>query len=451
MDENKEMNTEPENSCGADGENPQTESGEAEQTEENGVAEQQEQQSYYSQPTQQSYYSQPTQQSAYGQSEQQSYGQSAYGQSEQQSYGQSAYGQSAYSQLGQQSYGQSTYSQPAQQSYGQSAYSQPSYGASPVPLDKKGRPLKNNFGMKLTFSILEFLCCCGCNIITMIMGILGCIFTVQANNAYEESRWEEFRSKSKTASIFLWIGFGFAVFYTICIIFLCTVGGLGQQFMQGFEEGYNSAYYDDYYTDDYYTDDYDTDDHFADDSAGDVQSPVPEQEPPVEVTPGTGFVDPTITLNGVTVTFPLTYAEFAAAGFSIEADDQEYVLNQDEYDDVTFYDANGAEVGEVYIGNEMEGALAMKDSMVFGVYIEGSDIVDGTTFSLPNGLTHSAMGEDFMKAYGEPDYKHDDPEYKVYQWYNHSDMYYDTDDNSITVSFYEGEFDALDMRFIGWN
>ena len=46
--------------------------------------------------------------------------------------------------------------------------------------------------------------------------------------------------------------------------------------------------------------------------------------------------------------------------------------------------------------------------MVFGVYIEGSDIVDGTTFSLPNGLTHSAMGEDFMKAYGEPDYKHDD-------------------------------------------
>ncbi len=158
MDENKEMNTEPENSCGADGENPQTESGEAEQTEENGVAEQQEQQSYYSQPTQQSYYSQPTQQSAYGQSEQQSYGQSAYG-------------QSAYSQPGQQSYGQSTYSQPGQQSYGQSAYSQPSYGASPVPLDKKGMPLKNNFGMKLTFSILEFLCCCGCNIITMIMRI----------------------------------------------------------------------------------------------------------------------------------------------------------------------------------------------------------------------------------------------------------------------------------------
>ena len=55
-------------------------------------------------------------------------------------------------------------------------------------------------------------------------------------------------------------------------------------------------------------------------------------------------MDPTITLNGVTVTFPLTYAEFAAQGFSVEAEDQEYVLNQDEYDDVTFYDANGAEV-----------------------------------------------------------------------------------------------------------
>ena len=68
MDENKEMNTEPENSYGADGENLQPESGAAEQPQENAAAEQQ---SYYSQPTQQSYYSQPTQQSAYGQSEQQ--------------------------------------------------------------------------------------------------------------------------------------------------------------------------------------------------------------------------------------------------------------------------------------------------------------------------------------------------------------------------------------------
>lgn len=428
MDENKEMNTEPENSYGADGENLQPESGAAEQPQENAAAEQQ---SYYSQPTQQSYYSQPTQQSAYGQSEQQSYGQSAYG--------------------------QLSYGQTGQQSYGQSAYSQTSYGASQVPLDKNGMPLKNNFAMKLTFSILELLCCCGCNIIAMIMGILGCVFTVQANNAYKENRWEEFRSKSKTASIFLWVGFGFAVLYGIYMIFLWTFGGLGQQFMQGFEEGYNSAYYDDYNTDDYNTDDYDTDDYdtddyLSDDSAGDVQTQEPQ--PPVEVASGTGFVDPTITLNGVTVTFPLTYAEFAAQGFSVEAEDQEYVLNQDEYDDVTFYDANGAEVGEVYIGNETEGALAMKDSMVFGVYIEDSDIANGTTFSLPNGLTHYATGEDFMKAYSEPDYKYDDPEepeYKVYQWYNHSDMYYDTDDNSIAVGFYGGEFDMLDLRFIGWN
>lgn len=52
-----------------------------------------------------------------------------------------------------------------------------------------GQALKNNYGMKLTFSILEILCCCGCNIVTMIMGILGCVFTSQANSAYKEGRW----------------------------------------------------------------------------------------------------------------------------------------------------------------------------------------------------------------------------------------------------------------------
>ena len=56
-----------------------------------------------------------------------------------------------------------------------------------VILDNNGKPLKNSFGMKLTFSILEMLCCCA-SCFTLVTGILSCIFTCQANTCYKEGR-----------------------------------------------------------------------------------------------------------------------------------------------------------------------------------------------------------------------------------------------------------------------
>ena len=64
------------------------------------------------------------------------------GQPEQQSYGQPE----------QQTYGQS-YGQANQQTYGQNM----GYGMPPV--GPNGQPLKNNYVMKLTFSILEIISC----------------------------------------------------------------------------------------------------------------------------------------------------------------------------------------------------------------------------------------------------------------------------------------------------
>lgn len=326
-------------------------------------------------------------------------------------------------------------------------------------MGKNGQPLKNNYGMKLTFSILEILCCCGCNIITMIMGIIACVHTTQANSAYKEGRWEDFKAKSKTASILLWVGLGIAVASLIINIFTWTVGGFGEAFMtefnKGYQEGYDAAMgYDDDDSYDYDDDDdyaYDADDNAAATETESGSKAVPE---PVVVTPGDGFTDPTITVNGATVTFPLSYSELLAAGFYIDAEDEEYVVNKNEYYYPDLYDAAGVELGYVYIGNETDGPLAMKDCTVFGFDItsyglEYSDV----TFSLPNGLNQNATKEDFIAAYGEPDYEYESDSYdhQSYQWYNHSDLYYDSEENSITVDFWDGALDELDMKYIGWD
>lgn len=433
---------------------------------ENQQGENQPEQQVYGQPEQQAY-GQPEQQ-AYGQPEQQTYGQQTYGQPEQQAYGQQTYGQQTY---GQQAYGQQTYGQSEQQAYGQQTYGQQAYGQNygqanygmgAVPMGKNGQPLKNNYGMKLTFSILEILCCCGCNIITMILGILGCVFTSQANSAYKEGRWDDFKSKSKTATIILWVGFGFAVFSLIVNILTWTVGGAGEEFMdefmaafeQGYEQGYDAAMgYDDDADDD--DDDYNYNyDYDSETEETETESETTTVSEPVNVTPGDGFTDPTITVNGATVTFPMTYQELVTAGFYIDSEDEEYVVNKNEYYYPTLYDINGTDLGYVYIGNETEGPLAMKDCTVFGFDITSYGMeYENVTFSLPNGLNQNATKDDFVAAYGEPDYEYvsDSYDHQSYQWYSHSDMYYDTEENSISVEFWDGALDEIDIKYIGWD
>lgn len=86
-------------------------------------------------------------------------------------------------------------------------------------VDRNGKALKNNFGIQLTFSILEMLCCCT-SCITLIMGIIACVFTCQANSCYIEGRYEEFKSKAKTSTILLIVGGIFAAISIVVNIFV---------------------------------------------------------------------------------------------------------------------------------------------------------------------------------------------------------------------------------------
>lgn len=428
----------------------------------------------YGTPTEDQTYGQPNQQygsQTYGQPDQQ-YGSQTYGQPDQQ-YGSQTYGQpdqqyggQAYGQPNQQ-YGNQTYGQPNQQyggqaygqpnqQYGGQTYGQPNYNMGAVPTDANGQPMKNTFGMKMTFSILEILCCCGCNLITMVMGIIGCVFTTKANNAYKAGNGNEYKANSKTASICLWIGLGLAVIWLIFgIVYMNS--DAGQEIVDAFWEGYYGV--EDDYTyedddDDYdYDYDYDTDSEDTEDSEAAEETESEDEVEPLDVVEGEGFEDPTITINGVTVALPLDYSEFKALGFYVDEEDEEYVANKNEYYYPTFYDADGNDIGYVYIGNVTDGPIPLSDGIVFGFDITGIDWEDDLTIELSNGLTQDATQDDFMTAYGEPDYSYEseDNDYQSYQWYNHSDEWEDMDENSITVDFWDGELSDIDIMFIGWD
>lgn len=394
-----------------------------------------------------------------GQDTQQPYGQT-YGQANQQPYGQS------YGQANQQPYGQ-PYGQANQQTYGQS-----NYNSMVPPLDNNGQPLKNTFAMKLTFSILEILCCCGCNVITMILGIISCVFTTQANTAYKEGRWNEYKEKTKTSSILLWVGLGVAVVYLIINIVAGVMNGT--DLLSAFEEGYEAGYSAVAGNDDA---DYDYDYDYADDE-DDAEASGTETETetetetveeteaaePLEVVAGEGFTDPVITVNGVAIALPLTYAELEELGFSISDDDKDYVLNDGEYSYNYMYDATGLECGTVYIANLTEEAIEQQDGVVFGVSVDSYNLEDGVTFSLSNGINENATKDDLFTAFGDPDYAYDsnelgeeddddsyDYDSQRYQWYSHNEEYYDSSYNSLSISYWDGELDEIDMRYLGWD
>ena len=181
----------------------------------------------YGEP-QQEYNQQDYQQQSYNQqdnSQQQSYQQNY---NQQQSYQQNYNQQQSY----QQNYNQQ---QNYQQNYNQQQSYQQNYAAGGVPLDEKGQPLKNNFGLKLFFSILEMLTCCMCNPVTLVLGIFGCVYAVKANNAYQEGKWDEFKGHARTSSTCLWVGLAVIAVYVLFAVASIIFGGGMAAFYETYE------------------------------------------------------------------------------------------------------------------------------------------------------------------------------------------------------------------------
>lgn len=304
---------------------------------------------------------------------------------------------------GQQNYGNPY--QSGQQTYG--GYNP--YGN--VPLDKKGQPLKNRFGMKLTFSILEMI---SGNLISLICGIIACVFTCKANTSYKEGKWEEFKSNAKISNIFLWIGLGVCLaFYVIVIILIAAVGlsvlpfvGSGNS-----SSSVGSGSYDYYDEQDYnYYDDDDADEEETDEDADEWDEEDTEDADTgyasAGVTAGSGYTDPTVTINGATVTFPLSYADFVAeTGLTMDADETGDIVSADGYDnyDITnAYDSEGNDVCSIWLYNMSGSDLAMEDCYVAGIIAYNDGYSTAPDLVMQNGITFASTQDEVRTALGEP-------------------------------------------------
>lgn len=317
--------------------------------------------------------------------------------------GQQDYG-SQY-QSGQQNYGNPY--QSGQQTYG--GYNP--YGNGNVPLDKKGQPLKNRFGMKLTFSILEMI---SGNLISLICGIIACVFTCKANTAYKEGKWEEFKSNARISNIFLWIGLGVCLaFYVIVIILIAAVGLSVLPFVGSGNSGSSvgNGSYDYYDEQDYnYYDDDDADEEETDEDADEWEEEDTEDADTgyasAGVTAGSGYTDPTVTINGATVTFPLSYADFVAeTGLTMDADETGDIVSADGYDnyDITnAYDSEGNDVCSIWLYNMSGSDLAMEDCYVAGIIAYNDGYSTAPDLVMQNGITFASTQDEVRTALGEP-------------------------------------------------
>lgn len=288
--------------------------------------------------------------------------------------------------------------------YGQYGQYDQYRGVVDAPLDDKGRPIPNNFAMKMAISIIELFT-------ATPFGIAGVICSVLQNDAYKLKNWESFKSKRTIANIMLGIGAGVTALWVL--FFAAFIA-------------YAVASSDDYYEEGNYTYDYDYgyDDDNDYDYGYNYNENIPYQK---------GMYS--LAVNGKALTFPCSYEEFEKAWgeYEIDEDPSSYIINarKDEYITLLIGD-NYA--GSIVMYNVQDSAAPLKDCMVEGVDIrvqdyDGNKLVDIDYM----GLGNEATANDFKEIFGEPSY--DESEYT--QWY--------TDEGWIEVETMEGSLKSIEI------
>lgn len=282
--------------------------------------------------------------------ESQPYGSPDYGQGYGSQYGQpnQPYG-NPYGQMNQ-PYGYLSYDQQYQQGMG--------YGMDIAPFDQNGKPIPNRFAMKLTFSILEII---ACNFVSIICGILGCIFTVKANTAYRERRWEDFKSSAKASAIALWIGFGFTIL--VAFLFLILVGlGLSESFDVGSGEPY-------------------------------------------------------VYVDGTRIDIPTNYDDMTDLGFYLSRSESDTMLAADDYALYEMYNIHQERVMWCWFYNTGDNARYVADCPIVGVNIDNYSCENYRTYRTQEGLGFQSSVQDFMNVYGVPDSVGETYYGIKYKWY----------------------------------
>lgn len=260
------------------------------------------------------------------------------------------------------------------------------YGQGPV--DNNGRPIPNNFGMKLTFSILLTI------FLSKIFGILSIVFTCLQNKAYKEGRWDDFKNKRKLSNVFLWIGLILGIImFVVSIVFAGAI----------FKEVYNAV--SDYdYSDDYdydYDDSDDSDYDFDYDDASDTDSES-------DYVYGSSTFDfdsvEDMTINGAAVSVPMAVTDFiAATGYDtyIDIDLDSYDLSGHNGGEFAYIDdENGCSLIDIYNGSDDD--VKAIDGTIGGIKLDFEDTSAPIQFEY-RGITNDSSIDDVLDVFGEAD------------------------------------------------
>lgn len=308
------------------------------------------------------------------------------------------------------------------------------------PLDKKGRPVPNNFGMKLTFGILEIVVslymtlqgswCVG--IVPLVLSVIATVYVCLQNSEYKAQHWDSFVSRRKVSNVLLWVSFGIMAAFILLVIILAILlvagvlsfsdylnrsgldldklndiyenrsdyDGLQDDMddllddiddqLDQFEDG-NSDDYD--YDNDDYDDDYDDDGHDHDSShagSADIEDMHGANVPDVD-----GFEK--FALGGEKISLPVSCKDFRAAGFTIgkEADDEK--LDPGESSGYAYYDAEGEMRGTVFIYNTKDKKIKAKDGVIGGITISDAGKDD---LEMVGGLNFDSTVDDCVEVLG---------------------------------------------------
>lgn len=282
-----------------------------------------------------------------------------------------------------------------------------------VPLDKKGRPLKNRFGMKMVFSVIELF-------FATLWGVLGLIFTCMANNAYQKRDWDGFKSKSRLASIMLWVGFA------VCLIEVAVLG----VFISSF-----SLLGKNYHTSSSYVEEVPTVEEPV------VDEPVVDEEQTSgESTAKADFPAPeeynTFKMNGMALTVPSKVSDYVKvlkeSGYEFTDDFKKAKLEPHDASYFDFVNKDGYIVGFVEVYNTTEEQMDATAGTVGGIYID-VNFDDKIQIDYMGRLDNNSSAQDYIDIFGEPNSA--DEDYGYYQWY--------TEEGWISIDLKDGELDSF--------
>lgn len=282
-----------------------------------------------------------------------------------------------------------------------------------VPLDKKGRPLKNRFGMKMVFSVIELF-------FATLWGVLGLIFTCMANNAYQKRDWDGFKSKSRLASIMLWVGFA------VCLIEVAVLG----VFISSF-----SLLGKNYHTSSSYVEEVPTVEEPV------VDEPVVDEEQTSgESTAKADFPAPeeynTFKMNGMDLTVPSKVSDYVKvlkeSGYEFTDDFKKAKLEPHDASYFDFVNKDGYIIGFVEVYNTTEEQMDATAGMVGGIYID-VNFDDKIHIDYMGKLGNNSSAQDYIDIFGMPNSA--DEDYGYYQWY--------TEEGWISIDLKDGELDSF--------